>query len=153
MEGLHHDTILEPTKTSVEVRQDESSSESTTAIENKESSTIDFSKSPANLSLSKEEKIELYDKMVEFRKFEERSLRSYQQGHIGGFPTFIHWARSSCCWIVSMLGDDDHIITAYRDHGHALAVGMDFDECMAELYGKKPAAPKAKVDQCAFCSR
>ena len=42
MEGLHHDTILEPTKTSVEVRQDESSSESTTAIENKESSTIDF---------------------------------------------------------------------------------------------------------------
>ena len=144
MEGLHHDTILEPTKTSVEVRQDESSSESTTAIENKESSTIDFSKSPANLSLSKEEKIELYDKMVRIRRFEERSLRSYQQGHIGGFLHLYIGQEAVAVGSVSMLGDDDHIITAYRDHGHALAVGMDFDECMAELYGKKTGCSKGK---------
>ena len=29
------------------------------------------------------------------------------------------------------MSEDDHVITAYRDHGHALAVGMDMDECMA----------------------
>ena len=37
---------------------------------------------------------------------------------------------------VSLMGENDHIITAYRDHGHALAVGMGMDECMAELYGE-----------------
>jgi hypothetical protein len=34
------------------------------------------------------------------------------------------------------MGDDDHVITAYRDHGHAIAVGMDTKPLMAELYGK-----------------
>jgi pyruvate dehydrogenase E1 component alpha subunit len=32
--------------------------------------------------------------------------------------------------------ENDHIITAYRDHGHALAAGMGMNECMAELFGK-----------------
>ena len=45
---------------------------------------------------------------------------------------------------VSVLGEDDHVITAYRDHGHALAVGMNMDECMAELYGKKTGCSKGK---------
>ena len=34
------------------------------------------------------------------------------------------------------MGENDHVITAYRDHGHALAVGMGMNECMAELFGK-----------------
>ena len=45
---------------------------------------------------------------------------------------------------VSVLGNDDHVITAYRDLGHALAVGMNMDECMAELYGKKTGCSKGK---------
>ncbi len=40
---------------------------------------------PINLALSKEEKIELYRKMMRIRRFEERSLRAYQAGKIGGF--------------------------------------------------------------------
>ena len=35
---------------------------------------------------------------------------------------------------VSAMSDNDHVITAYRDHGHALAVGMDMDECIIELF-------------------
>ncbi|MEI6340103.1 MAG: thiamine pyrophosphate-dependent enzyme, partial [Verrucomicrobiota bacterium] len=45
---------------------------------------------------------------------------------------------------VSLLGDNDHVITAYRDHGHALAVGMNMNECMAELYGKATGCSKGK---------
>ena len=82
--------------------------------------------------------------MVRIRRFEERSLRSYQQGHIGGFLHLYIGQEAVAVGSVSMLGDDDHIITAYRDHGHALAVGMDFDECMAELYGKKTGCSKGK---------
>ena len=42
------------------------------------------------------------------------------------------------------MGDDDHMITAYRDHGHALAAGMNMNECMAELYGKATGCSKGK---------
>ena len=38
----------------------------------------------------------------------------------------------------------DEIITAYRDHGHALAVGMGMNECMAELFGKATGCSKGK---------
>ena len=31
---------------------------------------------------------------------------------------------------------DDYLITAYRDHAHALARGTSADACMAELFGK-----------------
>ena len=40
--------------------------------------------------------------------------------------------------------ENDHIITAYRDHGHALAVGMSMNECMAEMYGKHTGCSKGK---------
>ena len=96
------------------------------------------------ISLSNEDKFDLYEKMLRIRRFEERSLRSYQQGHIGGFLHLYIGQEAVAVGSVSMLGKDDHIITAYRDHGHALAVGMDFDECMAELYGKKTGCSKGK---------
>ena len=50
--------------------------------------------------------------------------------------SFVHWEEAVAVGSVSVLGKDDHIITAYRDHGHALAVGMNMDECMAELWQK-----------------
>src|SRR5204862_21064 len=42
------------------------------------------------------------------------------------------------------MGKDDHVITAYRDHGHAIAVGMDTKALMAELYGKATGCSKGK---------
>ena len=144
MEGLHHDTILEPEQKAPKTNSENTENQ---AIENQASEvtiTKDFSKSEANISLSKEEKLDLYEKMIRIRRFEERSLRSYQQGHIGGFLHLYIGQEAVAVGSVSMLGKDDHIITAYRDHGHALAVGMDFDECMAELYGKKTGCSKGK---------
>ena len=82
--------------------------------------------------------------MVRIRRFEERSLRAYQQGNIGGFLHLYIGQEAVAVGSVSVLGEDDHVITAYRDHGHALAVGMNMDECMAELYGKKTGCSKGK---------
>ena len=144
MEGLHHDTILEPSaKDSAKKKEDPNIEEKKEALSNQESA-IDFSTSSANQSLSAEDKVDLYEKMLRIRRFEERSLRSYQQGHIGGFLHLYIGQEAVAVGSVSMLGEDDHVITAYRDHGHALAVGMDFDECMAELYGKKTGCSKGK---------
>ena len=144
MEGLHHDTTLEPTPPKTADQSADAGLESKEELPQKSESPVDFSKSPANASLSAEEKIDLYENMVRIRRFEERSLRSYQQGHIGGFLHLYIGQEAVAVGAVSMLGEDDHVITAYRDHGHALAVGMDFDECMAELYGKKTGCSKGK---------
>ena len=142
MEGLHHDTILEPSATDSDKKKGDPKLEEK-ALPNQESAE-DFSTSSANQSLSAEDKVDLYEKMLRIRRFEERSLRSYQQGHIGGFLHLYIGQEAVAVGSVSMLGEDDHVITAYRDHGHALAVGMDFDECMAELYGKKTGCSKGK---------
>jgi pyruvate dehydrogenase E1 component alpha subunit len=144
MEGLHHDTTLDPTPPKTADKSADPDLASQVELPEKGKSQIDFSKSPANSSLSAEEKVDLYEKMVRIRRFEERSLRSYQQGHIGGFLHLYIGQEAVAVGAVSMLGEDDHVITAYRDHGHALAVGMDFDECMAELYGKKTGCSKGK---------
>lgn len=97
-----------------------------------------------NASLSPEEKIELYSQMVRIRRFEERSIRSYQQGKIGGFCHTYIGQEAVAVGSISVLGDEDQVITAYRDHAHALALGMSMNECMAELFGKYTGCSKGK---------
>ena len=104
----------------------------------------DFSKASINHSLEAEEKIRFFSQMLRIRRFEERSLRAYQQGHIGGFLHLYIGQEAVAVGSVSVMSQDDHVITAYRDHGHAIAVGMEMDECMAELYGKKTGCSKGK---------
>lgn len=99
---------------------------------------------PINAQLSAEQRIELYRKMVRIRRFEERCLRAYQQGKIGGFLHLYIGQESVAVGCVSVLGENDHIITAYRDHGHALAVGMTMNEMMAENYGRATGCSKGK---------
>lgn len=97
-----------------------------------------------NSSLSAEEKIELYRQMMRIRRFEERSLRAYQAKKIGGFLHLYIGQEAVAVGCCSLMGDDDHVITAYRDHGHAIAVGMDTKPLMAELYGKATGCSKGK---------
>jgi len=99
---------------------------------------------PINAQLSKEQRIDLYRQMMRIRRFEERTLRVYQQGKIGGFLHLYIGQESVAVGTVSLKGQHDHYITAYRDHGHALAVGMTMNECMAELQGKYTGCSKGK---------
>jgi len=101
-------------------------------------------KSPANKELKDDELVQFYREMVRIRRFEERSLRAYQQGKIAGFLHLYIGQESLAVGCVSLMEENDHIITAYRDHGHALAVGMSMDECMAELFGKATGCSKGK---------
>ena len=103
-----------------------------------------FGGAPVNLGLSAAKKIELYQQMVLIRRFEERSLRAYQAKKIGGFLHLYTGQEAVAVGCCSLLGKDDHIITAYRDHGHAIAVGMDTKPLMAELYGKATGCSKGK---------
>ena len=107
-------------------------------------SPLDFSSSPINQALSPERKIELYSQMVRIRRFEQVSLKYYQAGRIGGFLHLYIGQEAVAVGTISLGGPDDHFITAYRDHGHALAVGMGMNECMAEMFGKQSGCSKGK---------
>ncbi len=105
---------------------------------------IDFGAAAINQALSAERKIELLSQMIRIRRFEQASLKYYNAGKIGGFLHLYIGQESVAVGTISLCGENDHVITAYRDHGHALAVGMNMNECMAELYGKATGCSKGK---------
>ncbi|MGB6221709.1 thiamine pyrophosphate-dependent enzyme [Haloferula sp.] len=106
--------------------------------------SLDFSGSPINQSLSAEDKIELYRKMVRIRRFENAASKGFSQGKMGGFLHLYIGQESVAVGTLSLCGDNDHNITAYRCHAHALASGMSMNECMAELFGKVTGCSKGK---------
>ena len=110
----------------------------------------DYALAPINAALSSTQRIELYRTMIRIRRFEERSLRAYQGKNpsggtnIGGFLHLYIGQEAVAVGCCSLMGKNDHVITAYRDHGHAIAVGMDTKPLMAELYGKITGCSKGK---------
>ena len=106
--------------------------------------TLDFSGSPINQSLSADDKIGLYRTMSRIRRFEQAALKYYNAGKMGGFLHLYIGQESVAVGTLSLCGDNDHNITAYRCHAHALASGMNMNECMAELYGKATGCSKGK---------
>ena len=106
--------------------------------------TTDHALAPINKSLTAEDKIRLLREMLRVRRFEQQALKQYNGGKMGGFLHLYIGQESVAVGTCSLMGDDDHVITAYRDHGHALAVGMGMNECMAELYGKATGCSKGK---------
>jgi pyruvate dehydrogenase E1 component alpha subunit len=99
---------------------------------------------PVNAKLGQDELLKFYRDMVRIRRFEERCLRAYQQGRIGGFLHLYIGQESLAIGCTSVMGKNDHIITAYRDHGHAIGVGMGFNEMMAENFGKITGCSQGK---------
>ena len=97
-----------------------------------------------NRRLTKEEKIRFLREMFRIRRFEQTSLKYYNLGKMGGFLHLYSGQEAVAIGTVSLLGENDHLVTAYRDHGHALAVGMDMKACMAELFGKATGCSKGK---------
>ena len=94
--------------------------------------------------MDKETLLDWYRQMVLIRRFEQRSAELYQQGKIGGFLHLYIGQEAVAVGAVGARQEGDHVITAYRDHGHALAVGSDPQGLMAELLGKTTGVSKGK---------
>jgi len=82
--------------------------------------------------------------MIQIREFENRCAQAYQLAKIGGFCHLYIGQEALAVGTINSLNHDDPIITAYRDHGHALARGMSARACMAEMYGKITGCAKGK---------
>jgi pyruvate dehydrogenase E1 component alpha subunit len=86
--------------------------------------------------MEKHEFLDLYYQMVLIRVVEEESARLYQQGKIGGFLHLYIGQEAVSTGLVAARRPQDRVITAYRDHGLALNVGIPATEVLAELLGK-----------------
>lgn len=80
--------------------------------------------------------------MLLIRKFEDKAGELYARGKIAGFLHLYNGEEAVAVGAISALEEKDLIITHYRDHGHAIAKGMDVKRCMAELCGKATGVAK-----------
>ena len=96
------------------------------------------------VNLEKQQAIDLYSKMLLIRRFEEESERLYRRGMIRGFLHTYIGEEAIAAGAVPLLRTDDYVISHYRDHGHALARGMDPKTAMAELCGKSTGSSGGK---------
>jgi len=88
--------------------------------------------------------VDLYREMVLIRAFEEACGRGFRQGKIGGYLHVYIGQEAVATGFLQAYKDGDKVITAYRDHAHALLLGTDPNEVMAELYGKGTGMVKGK---------
>jgi pyruvate dehydrogenase E1 component alpha subunit len=83
--------------------------------------------------------------MMLIRRFEERAEMLYQKGDkIGGFFHQYSGQEPVAVGSIGVLRENDYVITAYRDHGHALARGMSAKAAMSELLGKATGCSNGK---------
>jgi len=86
--------------------------------------------------LAPNELLKLFRQMALIRRFEEKSAELYSEGKIGGFLHLYIGEEAVAVGACQALGAQDHLLTAYRDHGWAIARGLDPKRVMAELLGK-----------------
>ena len=77
----------------------------------------------------------LYQMML-IRRFEEKTGEMYTRGKVRGFLHLYNGEEACAVGAINALGPEDKIVTHYRDHGHALARGVEPRRIMAELYGR-----------------
>ncbi len=80
--------------------------------------------------------LERYRQMLRIRRFEERCAELYSAERIRGFVHLYIGEEAVAVGFIGELDADDALVTTYRDHGHALARGMDMRAVMAEMYGR-----------------
>lgn len=88
--------------------------------------------------------LEWYRQMVLIRRFEQRCSELYSLGKIGGFLHLYIGQEAVAVGTIAARQEGDHVITAYRDHAHALAVGSETGPVLAELLGKATGVSKGK---------
>ena len=87
-------------------------------------------------SIKTKKAILLLYQMLLIRAFEEKAAEQYSKGKIRGFLHLYIGEEAIAVGINQALHEDDNVLSTYREHGHALARGIDPNRIMAEMYGK-----------------
>ena len=92
------------------------------------------------LELKKENRdllLGIHRTMQLIRRFEERAQEQYTKAKIGGYCHLNIGEEAAVVGGILPLKLNDYIFTSYREHGHAIARGIDPRAVMAELFGKE----------------
>ncbi len=84
----------------------------------------------------REQALRLLRGMVRIRRFEEACAEQYGKGKIRGFLHLCVGQEAVAVGTLGCLAPDDAVVATYREHGHALARGIDAGRLMAEMFGK-----------------
>jgi pyruvate dehydrogenase E1 component alpha subunit len=88
--------------------------------------------------------VDMLYQMLLGRRFEERCAEMYALQKIGGFCHLYIGQEAVAVGALSTLRPDDLIITAYREHVHAIVKGCDPGQVMAELFGRRDGVSRGK---------
>lgn len=113
------------------------------AAENEKNGDVQ-STSEGSVATSGDRLVDLYREMVLIRAFEDACQRGFRQGKIGGYLHVYTGQEAVATGFLAAFREGDKVITAYRDHAHALLLGADPNEVMAELYGRGSGLVKGK---------
>ncbi|MBI1650502.1 pyruvate dehydrogenase (acetyl-transferring) E1 component subunit alpha [Hyphomicrobium sulfonivorans] len=95
-------------------------------------------------AFTRDERLDAYRQMLLIRRFEEKAGQLYGMGHIGGFCHLYIGQEAVVVGMQMAQQPGDQVITAYRDHGHTIATGMELKSVMAELTGRRNGCSQGK---------
>ncbi|QKJ31790.1 pyruvate dehydrogenase (acetyl-transferring) E1 component subunit alpha [Mucilaginibacter mali] len=98
----------------------------------------------SSIAITKDTYLMWYEQMLLMRRFEEKTGQLYGQQKIRGFCHLYIGQEAVLAGAMSVLKKGDSMITAYRDHAHAIAMGTAPKAVMAEMYGKATGCSKGK---------
>jgi acetoin:2,6-dichlorophenolindophenol oxidoreductase subunit alpha len=96
------------------------------------------------MSMTREQEMESYRRMVRIRRFEEEGTRLYTAGVIPGAYHASIGEEATIVGACMALRDDDAMTGTHRSHGHPIGKGADLKALMAELMGKSTGICKGR---------
>ena len=82
--------------------------------------------------------------MLLIRRFEEKAAELYTQGKIRGFLHLYIGEEATGVGCMQALSPDDAVVATYREHGLALARGLEPGSLMAEMFGKSNGCSRGR---------
>ncbi|MCP5100595.1 MAG: pyruvate dehydrogenase (acetyl-transferring) E1 component subunit alpha [Chloroflexi bacterium] len=96
------------------------------------------------MEVDREHGLHLLHEMIRIRRFEEKSAQLYSAGKIRGFLHLYDGEEAVAVGVIGALQQEDAIVATYREHGQAIAKGMDMGPIMAEMYGKQEGCARGR---------
>jgi pyruvate dehydrogenase E1 component alpha subunit len=86
--------------------------------------------------LTREQLLDLWQRMVRIRRFEERIHDEVEQDRLEGYVHCYSGQEAVAAGVIPLLRDDDWLTSTYRNHGHAIARGVPLAAIAGEILGR-----------------
>ncbi len=88
--------------------------------------------------------VKVLHEMLRIRVFEDMAAEQYTAENIRGFLHLCVGEEAIAVGVMQVLGEQDNVVSTYREHGHAIARGMSMGSIMAEMYGKQEGCSRGR---------